>query len=82
MTEYYLIEYERATGGDVLFWRKGASGYTRDLNEAGLFDEEFCKIYLGDAERETFAIEKEEMEKTMKTQLVVCNYWDIMRLKK
>ena len=78
--EYYLIEKEPSKEGFCLFWKYNARGYTIDLDEAGLFDFEFCKRYIENSSTETFAISKEEFESKMKTNKIVWNQPEILKL--
>ena len=41
MTYYYIRAYG-PVGNTVLWWRSGGHGYTTDLKDAGIFDENFA----------------------------------------
>jgi len=42
-TLFYIVNLEQSKrAGDVVFWKWGGAGYTRDLGRAGLFDQKYC----------------------------------------
>ncbi|MBM7633866.1 hypothetical protein [Geomicrobium sediminis] len=40
MKRYYILSLKHSVGDHYTWWRPGAWGYTRDLNQAGIFTED------------------------------------------
>ena len=41
--KYYIQDSRNYVGNCILFWAKNNSGYTTNINDAGLYDEESAK---------------------------------------
>lgn len=62
--EYYLIDLERSIGSGVVhYWKAHKSGYTTDLNEAGVYSDLTAgEIVDGDFDRLTVKVEQKKAE--------------------
>lgn len=63
-TNYYLIDLERTIGsGLVHYWKANRHGYTRDIQEAGLFDEPVAaRLVEGDFDKRTVMVSEETVK--------------------
>jgi hypothetical protein len=66
--EFYLIDLERTIGsGMVHYWKANRHGYTRNIAEAGKFDEPVAKrIVDEDFDKRTVMVSESVVEKILK----------------
>lgn len=67
--DFILIDLERSVqSGKVHYWKANNRGYTTDLNFAGLYTaKETSDAILGDIDKRTVSISKENIDKLMST---------------
>ena len=65
--KYVLIDLERTIGsGLVYYWKQNRHGYTRDLYDAGLFDEiQSSEIIENDFDNRTIRVSEKVVNKIM-----------------
>ncbi|MEH7114528.1 hypothetical protein V7124_19505 [Neobacillus niacini] len=65
---YYLIDWERTIGsGMVHYWKANRHGYTRNIAEAGRFDEPVAqRICDEDFDNRTVMVSEKVVEKILK----------------
>lgn len=66
--KYYLMDLERSVlTGVVHYWKENRFGYTSNIDEAGLFEEETAKeISKNDFEGRTIMISRKVVENILK----------------
>jgi hypothetical protein len=63
-----LIDLERSiASGMIYYWNQNKHGYTRDINEAGIFSEAAAEAIVNDDfDKRTIAINTEVVERILK----------------
>lgn len=67
----YVIYSPKHTKGEAIWWGPNESGYTRDLNRAGVYTEERAKEIERLSHRDAIAIKKCDAVAKLAGQLVV-----------
>jgi hypothetical protein len=69
-TKYVLWNKQAGyVGNSILFWRKGGHGYTCNLDDAELFDEQYAKDYAKHSHGKFIALSFTELEKIAKREV-------------
>lgn len=62
---YFLIDLERSIGSGIMtYWKSNSRGYTRDINEGGLYVEEVAKkLVESDFDKRTVMVHEDVVKK-------------------